>query len=117
MTALAKPSPTEAINAAIVAFALIFPTQSPRMQASVLNQLVGQVTSSTSNQVDTVRRSATTINIAQALLFTTMIMQGHGPSAPGRIQSTAAEKALQEALHVPRSPSATCQRRLTLLRH
>jgi len=101
---LPQPPATETINSAIMAFALAFPLQSPKVQESVLGQLLGYITSSGPSQ-DPARVIAVNVNVAAALLLTMRVFQGQTRGASGRFGGVGVERNLREVLHVCQASS------------
>ncbi|KAF2156259.1 HEAT repeat protein-like protein [Myriangium duriaei CBS 260.36] len=94
------PPATELVNAAITAFALAFPLQSPRVQGSILEQILSYVSSITASPKDpAARRAAVNVNVAAALLLSTKVLQGQTVGLTGTFQSSSAEKVMQSVLH------------------
>ncbi|KAF4556724.1 Hypothetical protein D9617_1g086030 [Elsinoe fawcettii] len=95
-----QPPATELVNAAITAFALAFPLQSPRVQGSILEQISNFMASISASPKDPARRAAINVNIAAALLLATKVLQGQTVGAAGKFQSASAEKTMQSILHI-----------------
>lgn len=95
----AQPPGTEAVNAAICAFGLSMPLQSPRIQDSTLEQISSSF-SATALQKDPARKAAITVNVALALATVCKVATGEIGSTKGHIQSSATEKGMQALLHM-----------------
>ncbi|PNS14448.1 Pof6 interactor protein 1 [Sphaceloma murrayae] len=95
-----QPPATELVNAAITAFALAFPLQSPRVQGSILEQISGFMSSISASPKDPARRAAIHVNIAAALLLSTKVLQGQALGSSGKFQSATAEKIMQSIFHI-----------------
>lgn len=80
-----QPPATELINAAVTAFALAFPLQSPRIQASILEQLLAYLSPATKEPA---RKAAITVNISTTLLLVTKVLRGRrmGQAASSKAQ-------------------------------
>lgn len=95
-----QPHTTELVNAAISAFAMSFPLQSPRLQGSILEQILSAIASSPASMKEPMRRTAVNTNVAVALLLTAQVLQGHSQGATGQFQSPSGEAAAQAILYV-----------------
>ncbi|KXT12929.1 hypothetical protein AC579_4118 [Pseudocercospora musae] len=95
-----RPSPpaTEAVDAAIAAFALALPLQSPRIQDSTLEQIAGSMSATLSKEP--FRKVAITANVALALLMTLRVATGDAGSLEGELKNMKAEQSIQSLLHV-----------------
>ncbi|KAL8977408.1 MAG: hypothetical protein Q9205_006784, partial [Flavoplaca limonia] len=91
------PPATEVTNSAIALFAVVFPTQSPKVQEFALEQLM-TLGSSGTLQRSPGRRAAVLINTALALLGTTKVAVGETSAESGDLKHPAVEKALQALL-------------------
>ncbi|KAI4267598.1 MAG: hypothetical protein L6R38_008194, partial [Xanthoria sp. 2 TBL-2021] len=91
------PPATEVTNSAIALFAVVFPTQSPKVQEFALEQLMTLVSAGTL-QRSPGRRAAVVINTALALLGATKVAVGEVSVESGDIRHPAVEKALQALL-------------------
>lgn len=90
---------TEVVNAAIGLFALVFPLQSPKIQDSILEQILSYM-GIMATQKETPQKAALAANIALAILAAVRVA-GPGVNNPsGSVRSATAEKALQDMLHV-----------------
>ncbi|KAK6399074.1 hypothetical protein LTR65_000632 [Meristemomyces frigidus] len=94
-----QPPGTEAVNAAICAFGLSLPLQSPRVQDSMLEQMASSF-SATALQKDPARKAAITVNVALGLATACKVATGEIGSSKGHIQSSATEKGIQALLHL-----------------
>lgn len=98
---------TEVVNAAIAVFALSLPLQTPKVQESVLEQLSESLGSS-SLAKEPARKAAISVNISTALFATLRVATGETGIQKGSLQSSQAEKALQDLLHNSiKNPDAT----------
>lgn len=95
---LPGPPATEAVDAAIAAFGLSLPLQSPKIQESTLEQIASSM--SANMQKDPVRKVAITANVALALSMALRVVTGELGSMRGELRNMSAEKALQSLLHV-----------------
>ncbi|KAK3112003.1 hypothetical protein LTR53_012165 [Teratosphaeriaceae sp. CCFEE 6253] len=93
-----NPAATEAVNAAISAFALCLPLQVPRVQESALEQMASSL-SAVSLQKDPARKAAITVNAALALYAACKVATGEEEAAKGDLRNQATEKAVQALLH------------------
>lgn len=96
---LPDPPATEVTNSAIALFAIVFPSQSPKIQEFALEQLT-TLMSAGSLQRTPGRRAAIVINTALALLGATKVAGGELPAESGDLKHPAIEKALQGLLQV-----------------
>ncbi len=96
---LPDPPSTQVVNSAINLFAISLPLQPPKIQESILEQLVTFL-SSNGLQRDPGRKAAMAVNIATALLVTLQVATKETMSAAGDLRSPAVEKALQGLLRV-----------------
>lgn len=104
---LPDPPATEVVNAAIALFAVVFPSQSPKMQEFTLEQLTTHL-SAGSLQRAPGRRAAVAINTAMALLGALKVANGEMSADLGDMKHPAVEKSLEALLRV-------CSRCLTSL--
>ncbi|KAI4263605.1 MAG: hypothetical protein L6R42_001258 [Xanthoria sp. 1 TBL-2021] len=91
------PPATEVTNSAIALFAVVFPTQSPKVQEFALEQLMTLVSGGTL-QRSPGRKAAVVINTALALLGATKVAVGEVSAEAGDLKHPAVEKALQALL-------------------
>ncbi|EEH48691.2 uncharacterized protein PADG_04770 [Paracoccidioides brasiliensis Pb18] len=91
------PPDTEVVNAAIALFATALPLQSPKVQESSLEQIAALLSAQSLNR-NPGRKSAMTVNIAIALLFTLKVALNETRSAPGSLKYPATEKVMQELI-------------------
>ncbi|KAL8847335.1 MAG: hypothetical protein Q9221_007618 [Calogaya cf. arnoldii] len=91
------PPATEVTNSAIALFAVVFPTQSPKVQEFALEQLMTLI-SAGALQRSPGRRAAVVINTAMALLGATKVAVGEVSAETGDLKHSAVEKALQALL-------------------
>lgn len=112
---LPNSPPTEVVNAAINLFAISLPSQTPKIQESMLEQLSSFI-SSGSLQRDVARRAALTVNVAVALLSTLKVSAKETSSPPGNLRGQAVEKILQELLHVSDDTKRVRVHKLTIIR-
>lgn len=96
---LPQPPVTEAINAAIRVFALLLPTQSPKIQLGILGQMAAYLGAVSGSQGDSVKRTAVAINVAISLLLATKVSKSGTMSTIGRLHGGAVEKAFLDILH------------------
>lgn len=96
---LPGPPATEAVDAAIAAFALSLPLQSPKVQDSTLEQIASSL-GAISLQKDPARKIAITANMALALSTALRVATGDLGSIKGELKSVQAEKGLQSLLHL-----------------
>ncbi|EME86850.1 uncharacterized protein MYCFIDRAFT_202670 [Pseudocercospora fijiensis CIRAD86] len=92
------PPATEAVDAAIAAFALAFPLQSPRIQDSTLEQIAGSMSAVLPKEP--FRKVAITANVALALFTTLRVATGDAGSTKGELRNMKAEQSIQSLLHV-----------------
>ena len=92
------PPNTDAVNAAIAAFALCLPLQGHRIQESLLTQVLSSM-SAPSLQKDPARSAAIRVNIALALAATCKVAVGGSGVPKGDMKGAATEKSLQSLLH------------------
>lgn len=95
---LAQPPTTEVVNAAIAVFGLGLAGQTPKVQESLLEQMMSSLSSSTL-QKDPARRSAIAVNIALALLTACKVPIGELGVARGSLRNQSTERAMQALLH------------------
>ena len=93
------PPATEVTNSAIALFAVVFPTQSPKVQEFALEQLTTLISAGALNRAPG-RRAAIIINTALALLGATKVAVGEMSAESGDLKHPAVEKALQALLRV-----------------
>ncbi|KAL8670288.1 MAG: hypothetical protein Q9168_005172, partial [Polycauliona sp. 1 TL-2023] len=91
------PPATEVTNAAIALFAVVFPTQSPKVQEFALEQLMTLGSAGTLQRFPG-RRAAVVINTALALLGATKVAVNETSAASGDLKHPAVERALQALL-------------------
>ncbi|KAL8863455.1 MAG: hypothetical protein Q9178_000136 [Gyalolechia marmorata] len=91
------PPATEVTNSAIALFAVVFPTQSPKVQEFALEQLTTLISAGAFNRAPG-RRAAIIINTALALLGATKVAVGEMSAESGDLKHPAIEKALQALL-------------------
>ncbi|USW49460.1 Putative armadillo-like helical protein [Septoria linicola] len=108
---LPGPPATEAVDAAIAAFGLCLPLQSPKVQESTLEQIAASMGANL--QKDPVRKIAITANVALALSTALRVATGDIGSAKGNLQSANTEKTLQSLLHVCVKDPDECIRALS----
>lgn len=114
---LPDPPATEVVNSAIALFAVVFPSQSPKVQEFILEQLLTNLSASALQRAPG-RKAAVAINVAVALLETMKVAVGETAAEPGDLKHPAVEKALQALLRVRYSSSSctTSRHLLTVLR-
>ncbi|KAI9677672.1 MAG: hypothetical protein M1817_006627 [Caeruleum heppii] len=88
---------TEVVNSAIALFAVAFPSQPPKIQESILEQMA-TFYSAQSLQRSPGRKAALTVNIALALLTTLRAATGTSVSSSGSLRNSAVEKMLDELI-------------------
>ncbi|KAK5107568.1 hypothetical protein LTR62_001011 [Meristemomyces frigidus] len=93
-----NPASTEAVNAAICAFGLCLPLQTPRIQESAVEQILSSL-SAPALQKDPARRAAIAVNTALALNAAARVATGDAGVVKGNLQSANTEKGLQQLLH------------------
>ncbi|KAL8791517.1 MAG: hypothetical protein Q9213_000134 [Squamulea squamosa] len=91
------PPATEVTNSAIALFAVVFPTQSPKVQEFALEQLTMLVSAGTLHRAPG-RRAAVVVNTALAILGATKVAVGEVSAESGDLKHPAVEKALQALL-------------------
>jgi hypothetical protein len=96
---LPGPPATEAVDAAISAFARSIPLQSSKVQESTLEQIMSSLSSNYLNK-DPFRKAAISINVAVALSTALEIASADTGASKGELRGTGVEKSLQAALHV-----------------
>lgn len=96
-TLLPDPPATEVVNMAIQLFAFVFPLTPPKVQESILEQIV-TFTSAGSLQRDPGRKAAINVNVASALYSTLKVAVKETRSPAGNVTTLAVEKLLQELL-------------------
>jgi HEAT repeat-containing protein 5 len=94
-----NPAGTEAVNAALAAFGLCLPLQTPRVQECALEQITSAL-GAMSLQKDPARKAAITVNTALALSTLCDVAVGESGMAKGDIRSSTTEKALSSLLHM-----------------
>ncbi|KAL8708724.1 MAG: hypothetical protein Q9220_006450 [cf. Caloplaca sp. 1 TL-2023] len=94
---LPDPPATEVISYAIALFAVIFPSQSSRIQEFALEQLM-TLLSTSSLQRAPGRKAALTLNIATALLGALKVANGETSAESGDLKHPAVEKSMQSLL-------------------
>lgn len=97
--ALPDPPATEVVNSAITLFAAVFPSQSPKVQEFVLEQLITHLSAGALQRAPG-RRAAVAVNTAIALLGALKVAVGEISAEPGDLKNPAVEKALQVLLGV-----------------
>ncbi|KAI4250726.1 MAG: hypothetical protein LQ352_005276, partial [Teloschistes flavicans] len=96
-TPLPEPPATEVTNSAIALFAAVFPSQSPKVQEFILEQLL-TLLSAASLQRSPGRKAAVAVNTAMALLGALKVAVGETAAEAGDLKHPAIEKALQTLL-------------------
>ncbi|KAK4632053.1 Pof6 interactor protein 1 [Fulvia fulva] len=96
---LPGPPATEVVNAAIAAFGLSLPLQSPKVQDSTIQQISSSI-NAPMLQKDPARKVAIVANVALALSMALRVTTGDLGSARGELKSMQAEKGLQALLHL-----------------
>jgi hypothetical protein len=96
---LPDPPATQVVNSALQLFAICLPLQTPKIQESILEQMTSFL-SANSLQRDTHRKTAMMVNIAYALLSALKVAVRETRCTPGDLRGPAAEKVIQELLHV-----------------
>lgn len=86
-------------NSAIALFAAVFPSQSPKVQEFILEQLL-TLLSAASLQRSPGRKAAVAVNTAMALLGALKVAVGETAAEAGDLKHPAIEKALQTLLRV-----------------
>ena len=94
-----NPPGAETVNAAISAFGLCLPLQSPKVQESTLEQVTSSV-SAVALQKDPARKAAITVNVALALMTACKVATGEAGSAKGELKNQSTEKGMQALLHL-----------------
>ncbi|KAL8946295.1 MAG: hypothetical protein Q9222_007289, partial [Ikaeria aurantiellina] len=94
---LPDPPATEVINYAIALFAVIFPSQSSKVQEFALEQLM-TILSAGSLQRAAGRKAALTLNTATALLGALKVANGETTAESGDLRHSAVEKSMQTLL-------------------
>jgi HEAT repeat-containing protein 5 len=87
------------VNSALQLFAICLPLQTPKIQESILEQMISFL-SANSLQRDVHRKSAMMVNIAYALLGALKVAVKETSSVPGDLKGPAVEKVIQDLLHV-----------------
>lgn len=105
------PLQTDVVNSAIRLFATSLPFQSPRIQESVLEQIISFLALAGSQQ-NTLRRSAIAINIGTALFYALRVANS---SRGAGLRSPESEKAMQELLHVSRGSCPKSEQTLIVI--
>ncbi|KAL8994660.1 MAG: hypothetical protein Q9188_007003 [Gyalolechia gomerana] len=95
--ALPDPPATEVVNSAITLFAAVFPSQSPKVQEFVLEQLITHLSAGALQRAPG-RRAAVAVNTAIALLGALKVAVGEISAEPGDLKHPAVERALQALL-------------------
>ncbi|KAL8797427.1 MAG: hypothetical protein Q9182_007191 [Xanthomendoza sp. 2 TL-2023] len=95
---LPDPPATEVTNSAIALFAVVFPSQSPKIQEFTLEQLTTLMSAGALQRAPG-RRAAVVINTALALLGATKVASGETSAESGDLKHPAVEKGLQGLLH------------------
>ncbi|EME47591.1 hypothetical protein DOTSEDRAFT_41967 [Dothistroma septosporum NZE10] len=96
---LPGPPASGVVDAAVAAFGLSLPLQSPKVQDSTLQQIASSMNASIL-QKDPARKVALAANVALALSMALRVTTGDIGSARGELKSMQAEKGLQALLHV-----------------
>lgn len=96
---LPHPPATEVVNSAIALFAVVFPSQSAKVQEFILEQLATHL-SAGSLQRAPGRRAAVAINTAMALLGALKVAVGEISAESGDLKHPAVEKSLEALLRV-----------------
>lgn len=96
---LPDPPATEVVNSAIGLFAFVFPSQSPKVQEFVLEQLTTHLSAGTLQRTPG-RRAAVTINTAMALLGALKVAAGETRAESGDLKHPAVERTLEALLRV-----------------
>ena len=92
------PPATEVVNSAIDLFTILLPTQQPKVQESILEQLASFLASKSLDR-DPGRKAAITVNVAVAILGTLKLaMDGQISSAS--LSTASVLKIIQEILRV-----------------
>ncbi|KAI4142188.1 MAG: hypothetical protein LQ341_003277, partial [Variospora aurantia] len=94
---LPDPPATEVVNSAIGLFAFVFPSQSPKVQEFVLEQLTTHLSAGTLQRTPG-RRAAVTINTAMALLGALKVAAGETRAESGDLKHPAVERTLEALL-------------------
>ncbi|KAL8922563.1 MAG: hypothetical protein Q9208_005066 [Pyrenodesmia sp. 3 TL-2023] len=94
---LPHPPATEVVNSAIALFAVVFPSQSVKVQEFILEQLATHL-SAGSLQRAPGRRAAVAINTAMALLGALKVAVGEISAESGDLKHPAVEKSLEALL-------------------
>ncbi|KAL8754337.1 MAG: hypothetical protein Q9184_005144, partial [Pyrenodesmia sp. 2 TL-2023] len=94
---LPHPPATEVVNSAIALFAVVFPSQSAKVQEFILEQLTTHL-SAGSLQRAPGRRAAVAINTAMALLGALKVAVGEISAESGDLKYPAVEKSLEALL-------------------
>ncbi|KAL9602827.1 MAG: hypothetical protein Q9219_001522 [cf. Caloplaca sp. 3 TL-2023] len=95
--ALPDPPATEVVNSAITLFAVVFPSQSPKVQEFVLEQLATYLSAGALQRTPG-RRAAVVVNTVMALLGALKVAVGGFLADSGDLKHAAVEKALQALL-------------------
>lgn len=96
---LPDPPATEVVNSAIALFATVFPSQSPKVQEFVLEQLTTHLTAGALQRAPG-RRAAVAVNTAMALLGALKVAVGEISAESGDLKHPAVERGLQALLRV-----------------
>ncbi|KAL8696538.1 MAG: hypothetical protein Q9201_007611, partial [Fulgogasparrea decipioides] len=94
---LPDPPATEVTNSAIALFAAVFPSQSPKVQEFVLEQLLTLLSAGALQRAPG-RKAAVAVNTALALLATLKVAVGETAAESGDLKHPAVEKVLQTLL-------------------
>ncbi|KAL9008784.1 MAG: hypothetical protein Q9173_006126, partial [Seirophora scorigena] len=94
---LPDPPATEVVNSAIALFAIVFPSQSAKVQEFVLEQLTTHLSAGTLQRAPG-RRAAVAVNTAMALLGALKVAAGETPAESGDLKHPAVERTLEALL-------------------
>ncbi|KAL9026036.1 MAG: hypothetical protein Q9196_005238 [Gyalolechia fulgens] len=94
---LPDPPATDVVNSAITLFAAVFPSQSPKVQEFVLEQLITHLSAGALQRAPG-RRAAVAVNTAMALLGALKVAADETSAEPGDLKHPAVERALQALL-------------------
>lgn len=99
MQELPDPPATEVVNSAIALFAIVFPSQSAKVQEFVLEQLTTHLSAGTLQRAPG-RRAAVAVNTAMALLGALKVAAGETSAESGDLKHSAVERTLEALLRV-----------------
>ncbi|KAL9584942.1 MAG: hypothetical protein Q9203_004455 [Teloschistes exilis] len=94
---LPEPPATEVTNSAIALFAAVFPSQSPKVQEFILEQLLTLLSAGSLQRIPG-RKAAVAINTAMALLGALKVAVGETAAEAGDLKHPSVEKGLETLL-------------------